>query len=277
MIVVAGNPRSGTSLMMRCFVEAVGEDRIIGDEFPQLIRKQQMMEQAPEESDAHYRARMYLMAKYAENSEEVDEKMKDMNPNGFWECPFTVRGIRYRPGVQDLIKQMDDEDPEKPLIIKLVNSGLFSSDPRYVGKVIYMLRHPRNIAKSQERLQREQKFTLKDGRVVDLYEGQKIHDPQFYLQSTTQFAQWRLENSDVPLLVMHYDDLVADPESELKKIAEFTGIDDLTKASSIINPKLKRSEWDLSIKSDLWEPAEAVHECLLKEDYQGIVDINIGP
>jgi hypothetical protein len=277
MIVVAGNPRSGTSLMMRCFVEAVGMDRVMGDEFPQVKRHEAMLKQGEEESDAHYAARMYVSEKYPENSEEAVEKAKDMNPNGFWECPFTVRGIGYKPGVTDLIKQMEEEAPKNPLIIKLVNSGLFASEPKYVTKVVYMLRHPRNIAKSQERLQREQKFTLKDGRVVDLYEGQKVHDPRFYLQSTTQFAQWRLANPDVPLLIVHYDDLVADPEAELKKIADFTGVPDLAGSSSMINPKLKRSEWDMSIKSNLWEPAEAVHECLLKEDYQGILDVVSDP
>jgi hypothetical protein len=277
MIVVAGNPRSGTSLMMRCFCEAVGKDRIVGDEFPQDKRFEIITKQGEEESDAHYAIRKYTFDKYPDNSPEVVEKYKDMNPNGFWECPFTVQGIQYRPRLkEEYFDKMDTEDKDKPLVIKLVNSGLFMSDPKYIDKVVYMLRDPHSIAKSQERLKREQKFTLKDGRVVDLFEGQTVHDPRFFIQSTTQFAQWRLDHPDVPLLMQPYDDMVADPKKELKNIGDFTGID-LTKATQIINPKLKRSKPDMTKESDLWEEAEAIYECVKKEDWQGVIDISSDP
>jgi len=273
MIAIAGNPRSGTSLMMRCFLEAVGKDRIMGDEFPRELRQDKMREKGEKESDAHFTARMYIYDKYPENDEEATEKFKDMNPNGFWECPFTVRGIKYRPNVKELFEQMDNEDKKKPIIVKLVNSGLFASDPKYIDKVVYMVRHPRSIAKSQERLKREQKFTLVDGREVDLFEGAKVHDPRLYIQSTTQFARWKLDNPDVPVLFVSYDDMITEPNKELARIAAFSKISKIKKSASLINPKLKRSEWDMTKESTMWSDAEAIHECLAKGDFQGIIDV----
>ena len=271
MIVVAGNPRSGTSLTMLLFKTALGEERIIGDEFPQKTRRELFVKKQDGESEEHYRARMYAYTCNPDNSEEALNKSIDMNPNGFWECPFTVQGIKNNRHTRDLIEQIENEDKDNPYVIKLVNSGLFNSDAKYIDKVIYLVRHPKNIAKSQENLKRSMKFSLK-GKDYDLYDGVVVNDPLFYLQSTCQFAQWKEENKDVPTLFIEFDDLISNPAEELEKIALFTGEPDLIKAAKMINPKLRRSTEVVEETEGLWAEAEQVHKWLRSGDFKSIVE-----
>jgi len=274
MIVVAGNPRSGTSIMMRCFVEALGADRIIGDKFPQERSRKEYLERIAKEPARRFELLKYIFDKSPDNSDETMAKVKDMNPNGFWECPFTVRGVRWAANdrAAELIAKVESEDSKKPYVVKLVNSGLRATRGNYVDKVVYMRRHPRDIAKSQERLKRSSKFTLSDGAVVDLYEGVVINDPVFYLTSTRQFAEWCESNKGIPMLQVDYDKLIDTPADTLREIGAFVG-EDLIGASSVINPKLRRSKVRDGDTDELWTQAEDVHSALIREDWGGIMEI----
>ena len=272
MIVVAGNPRSGTSLMMCCIVKALGEDSIAGHKFPQEANKEIAIAKMAKVAPLARAIRTYTRSKYPQNSDEAMAMVKDMNPNGFWECPFTVTGIAWRnnPDIQSLLQDIDDGTIKA---IKLVNSGLYATDPSYVDKVIYMVRSPQNIAKSQERLRREAKFTLKDGRVVDLYEFGVINNPKFYLANTSKYAKWRVQNPDKEVLQIHYDDLVKTPAQTLSIIGEFASIANLSDSASLINTSLNRSVVDLPTEGDGWAEATTVHNKLLNGKFQDIVNI----
>jgi len=60
LTVVSGCPRSGTSLMMDCLRTAFGDDRIIGNKFPQEERVNLGLDKHTEETDDEFAARRYV-------------------------------------------------------------------------------------------------------------------------------------------------------------------------------------------------------------------------
>jgi hypothetical protein len=250
MIVVSGCPRSGTSLMMDCLRTALGDDRIIGKQFPQNDRKDARTKRRHGESDIDYNNRLYLLSRSAPKQSEGFE---EMNPNGFWECRYSVRGIRWHQGIN--VKPTD--------VCKIVSQGLASSDPQYITKVIYMARHPRAVAKSQEKLRRMQFISREEEQTTF-----KIHSPDMFLQVTAKAAQWLNYNSTVPVLLVNYDDLIEDPDKELSRVAQFIGEGDFTKHP--VDKKLRRS-YPQEVDNPLWEVAEIMFKDLLQQNWRGII------
>lgn len=274
-IAIAGNPRSGTSLTMLISLNAVGEDRIIGEKFGKLLRLEQKRKQGEEETEAHYKSRMLIINGLPENSKEALDKYVNMNPNGFYEHgQFTVRGIRFKPLLRDDIEMLQNEDKSKPYIIKLVNSGLFNSDPQFIDKVIYLLRHPFDVARSQIDLgHKNGEMRLKNGKDIDIYDFGNIEDAMFYMKATVQFARWRVNNPDIPVLFVNFDDLIDNPETELRRMADFTGEEGYMKGLEIIDPKLgNRHRVKHEARKGIWQEALHIHELCEKEDFQGIID-----
>ena len=79
MYVVSGCPRSGTSLMMDIFRASLGQARIIGKKFPterKVVRKNT-------DTEAIFSYRQYLQ-QHSGGRDAVE--VRDMNPEGFWEC-----------------------------------------------------------------------------------------------------------------------------------------------------------------------------------------------
>jgi len=276
MIVVSGCPRSGTSLMTLCMIAALGEDRIIGEKYPHEKKFKEMYKQHKNETDAQFTARMYYTNKYPENSPEVNEKTKDMNPHGFWECAYTVRGIRYNPATKDLMQKIRSEDPNKQYVMKVVSGGLLRSDPECIKKVILMLRHPREVAKSQERLKRSQKFKLKDGRIVDLYENMKIHSPEFFITETISIARWIKQNPEIDLHIVKFEELITKPRETLTEVMEFIGEGDLENAVCQVEPKLYRSHPE-DKPEELWEDSEKLYNHLAEREFDKIVEYGDDP
>ena len=164
MIVISGCPRSGTSLLMDCMRHTFGDDRIMGAKFPQ--EKNLQDKQYENEDDNAFETRMHLSSIFNKDKIEKAQKdfelIKDMNPNGFWECRYSVAGIKWHIGFKDNPKT----------IVKVVSQGLPQTDPRYVDKMIYMLREPHQVAKSQERLRRMPFMDIEEER--DMQEKMKI-------------------------------------------------------------------------------------------------------
>ena len=108
MIIVSGCPRSGTSLMMDILRDVFGNKRILGQKFPQEFEPEK---KHPFENEAQYNVRQYIFKKlgYDKQHQETIKMMKDMNPNGFWEMPYTTKGVRYRFGdierLESLLKE----------------------------------------------------------------------------------------------------------------------------------------------------------------------------
>jgi len=264
MIVISGCPRSGTSLMMDIMRETFGEGRIIGEKFPQEKRIKRQTERQEGETDQQWAVREYIMNKDGSKQKALAEfaETKDMNPNGFWECGYTVRGIQYvRP----------ENAPKATDICKVVSQGLAQSNPQYIDKVVYMLRHPRAVAKSQERLK---------GRYGGLDNpergGKEVreHSPKMFVQVTKAAASWLRAHAHVPVLLVDFDDLIEDPAAQLQRVQDFLGEGDFTQSVSRIEPKLRRS-YPQEVEHPLWGPAEALYSAMSSLDYDAVADVEV--
>jgi len=264
LLIVSGCPRSGTSVCMDIQRVAHGDENILGDKFPQENRKkkrEEMMSKLEGENPHMWQIRTYMFEKHEQEEEgkmdEDERDFRDMNPEGFWEMAFSVQGVIYRPQFKEILQGVLDGDKK---ICKVVSQGLMASDPMYLGKIIYMMRHPRQVAKSQERLVRG--FSFKDpesGKIKNALEDFKIHSPEMYIQVTVQASQFFLNNPDIPVRFFDFDDLIEDPEGTIDEMGEFVGYGDYSKAYDVVQKKLKRSLPE-DVPNTLWDDAEYVYE-----------------
>lgn len=255
MIIVSGCPRSGTSLMMDCLRMAFGDDRIMGSKFPQEDRIAAGIEKHESETEDEFQARVYLRDIVNPNAEQDFSVSKDMNPNGFWECRYSVQGIKWHMNMPELDGK----------ICKIVSQGLFQSNPIFVDKIIYMLRDPRQVAKSQERLKRMPFLSHKE----EMESGLKIHTPEMFITVTYQACMWLLANPDIPVTTVLFDDLIMKPDETLDSLQNFLGDGDFSQHQ--IDPKLKRS-YPEEISHHLWEYADTIYEFMKKGEYQKVID-----
>jgi hypothetical protein len=265
LAVVSGCPRSGTSLMMLLMRVTFGEERLLGKKWH---REPDAFEQKEEETDAAWDLRQYWEQEKGSHAKavELSEKVKDMNPNGFWEMEWTVAGIPARINKRAEVQEAMD----KRGIVKVVAQGLASSYPEPVGKVIYMLRHPRAVAKSQERLIGQFGGT---GNPERNKEEVRKHSPSMYARVTKMAAEY-LELSGVDCLIVDFDDLIENPAHVLFTVQEFLGEGDFTEAISLVNPKLRRS-YPKDIENPLWECVEEMHELMTKRDFAAVAKVEI--
>jgi hypothetical protein len=268
LIIVSGCPRSGTSVCMDIQREAHGEDAILGEKFPQENRKKAMrelLEKKEDETYAEHSVRKYLLNKQLEQEEnqltDDERKWRDMNPEGFWEMAFTVRGIIYTPMHKDVLNKVMNGEKK---ICKVVSQGLLWSDPMYISKIIYMIRHPRAVAKSQERLIRGfDVVDKKTGELKNMFDGIKIHTPEMYIAVTIQAANFFLNNPEIPVQFFHFEDLIEKPIEVIDKMSKFVGSGDYTKAYGIVQPKLNRSKHE-DVHSNLWKDSIFVYDRFCK-------------
>lgn len=269
-IVVSGCPRSGTSLMMQIMREALGPDRIIGDRFPFEKGAEQERERKDGENDTEYEMRLYTIDLERPNAEAEAAETKDMNPGGFWECIHTSRGLVRRPGPDHRAEAVEILNAKKPKVVKVVSQGLAGSDPDLISKVVLMMRNPRSVAKSQERLKRDLVFWNEKGQKLDLFSGLKVHSPKMFIRVTWDLAYWLTENEDVDILPVLFDDLLQSPAETLANVQRFLGEGDFKAAAKIVNPRLNRSMPEEQ-PSALWPEAEYVYERLKQLDFADII------
>ncbi len=237
MIVVSGCPRSGTSLMMDIFRQSIGINRLV-QKSPLLNVKNEI--------------ETYIEKKRSPNVQSVN----DLNPNGFFEMKWTVSGVKYALENHDLLSN------HKGKVVKLVSQGLSNSDPHYIEKVIYMLRPPHNVAKSQERLKRN----------VELPDGSKIHSVEMYINVNIQAARYFLKNPHIPVQVVLFDELQSKPIETCNMISQFIG-ENLSKGASRVDPKLNRSKPNYGVKvGNDWKRALTIFEAIKRKDWQSVVD-----
>lgn len=261
MLVVSGCPRSGTSLMMDLFRVALGDDRILGDKFPQLRRIESLREARDGEPERLRVARLYQFEKQNPDWEDDFAHSKKMNPNGFWEMKWTVRGIQYEPVA-----------PDPGLVCKIVSQGLARSNPQYTDKVVMMVRHPFAVAQSQQDLVRSVPFLRADGKKVS-QEEMRVLSPQMYIDVSIAVSAWFVgPGKDVPVHRINFDELIADPEPVLEGLGAFIGEGDWARAAGNINPKLRRSPQQPGAGED-WSLALSIHERLGEGDWRGVLEL----
>ena len=266
MNIISGCPRSGTSLMMDLMREAFGDGRIMGKKFPQVV---DIAAQQEQETDEQYAVRSYILNKRKQNMSAQSEESKDLNPNGFWEMEYTVQGVKYAFGDRERLDKILTEEPKS--FCKIVSQGLINSDPRYINKIIYMVRHPREVAKSQERLKHQGPITGEDAPVRN-GKAVKIHSPEMYINVTTAACQWFLAYPEVPVLYVYYNDLINNPQQTLTQISQFLEEDiaDIENVASIVDTKLRRSQPE-DVENDLWEISETIYELFTQKKYAEVV------
>jgi len=268
-IIISGCPRSGTSVCMDLHKSFYGEDKIIGSKFPQ--------ENLRFDLDYFLNNGFNIdMAEYLLSKNEKIQSLnfengdsKDLNPNGFWECVFSVQGLYYSHRAKDLMEKAKQPNT----IIKVVSQGLLNSNPELIDKIVFMLRHPRAVAKSQERLRRKQIVKSEKG-TFDIYKDLEhrdddgnlvndeliVHSAEMFIQVTKQAMQFIIQNPDIPILLVDFDNLITDPETQIKRIYDFNNIDgDYEAGLKVVDKKLNRSKHQ-DIKHDLWEDAEFLFE-----------------
>jgi len=272
-LVISGCPRSGTSVNMDIQRAVHGEEVILGSKFPQENRQKmrlQMTDRQDGEPDHLWQVRRYLTDKQVQAEDAkmpVNERQfRDMNPEGFWEMNFTVTGISpymvrrgasalFSPHLQGLLDEVENGAFR---IVKVVSQGLMPSNPRYIGKIIYTIRHPRAVAKSQERLVRGFNYRDENGDLHNAFEDMVIHTPEMFIHVTTMAASFLLSYLTIPIRFYHFEDLVAKPCEVIDDMGEFVGVGDYTKAYDIVQPRLNRSKHE-DVESPLWDDAEFVY------------------
>jgi hypothetical protein len=269
MIVISGCPRSGTSLMTNLIRTGLddGAERMVGLQFMNI--KPDKKKKAPKMTSpkGHQKCVKYVQENFGQRGQRGKKDVEDsvdMNPDGFWECQYTVQGCTYSfQNSDELVGFVEEKNGEKrDSICKIVSQGLCNTDPNYVNKVVFMMRHPRAVAKSQERLKRRE--TVKN-RVV--------HTPTMFIHVTVVVMQWLNKYKEIPVLVMDYDELLNNPEVQTKRLFDFLGEGDASKTEGIIKPKLRRS-YPEEIEIPLWKEAENVHKWFVQKKFQKAIDFS---
>jgi hypothetical protein len=242
--IVSGCARNGTSLMMDIMRVLMGDASIVGDKFFRNHDDADLPEYA-----------QYVRDKVVANSDR-SVRTRDMNPNGFWECIFTTNGIRYFPEAADLLNDLEGR------VVKVVAPALAMTEPKYVERVIYMVRQPDSTAKSQERIIRRGFNDEGDPTRDD--KPQRIFSYLLYNRSAVLASKWIVDNNP-PLLVVDYDELIDNPREQIRRVAEFVGAADqlLDAAVERVDPSLRRSV-------DIPEDVDIVGQEFAYEAYENI-------
>ena len=225
--------------------EVVGAENFHGAKWPQ------------ERNLKRFKANATEIDLYVRNKIEPgwdNEAYKDLNPRGFWECQWTVRGV-----------QRYDQRPGELEGAKVVSQGLAKSNPEAITRIIYMVRDPRSVAKSQERLKR--KFG----------DAGPVHSPEMFIRVHTAAARWIVKHKP-DLVTLDFDDLLADPATALGSLDAWTSeagfLGKFGDHAGLIRQRLRRSADhetpEQSQKDDAWEDAEEVYELLKTSDFAAI-------
>lgn len=257
VVVVSGQPRSGTSLMMQT-MELLGLP-VWGEKYPQEVNLEDVLEQAPE--DKHEEIKKQFASRL--------EHAKKMNPRGFYEVPgLVMRGFR----------KLLPEHAGKA--VKIIVDGLYDREnpnghktgtpEQYVDKVILCLRDPRNTAVSQMDLAGGVEVAAVDeetGEDVWANAGQPL-SPKRYVSSMGQFVKWLADHDELDdrILPIEYADMHS--QKPIKSIVEHLGIgatsEQVKAAEDNVDPLLNRSVDFKGWGNDDMEGAlaEELHESL---------------
>lgn len=210
ILIVSGEPRSGTSLMMKT-LETLGID-IAGETFPGISRLSKAAESASGKRKEKLQDRLTKM----------ESTTKKLNPGGFYEIPGVVmRGIR----------KVDDDTSGKA--VKIITPGLMErvlpsgqtvgTPMDLVDKVIFCLRNPKNVSLSQTNL---------DSSVEIRGLGQEWENfrnpisPMRYVTHMGSFANWFANQPDEirsKFKFIDYDNFIDNPQATVDAITSHIG------------------------------------------------------
>ena len=252
--IVSGCPRSGTSVMMDIHRRALGDDCII---YSSNIDAEKQPKLNP------YQRWLMDNTVAGKKQKAKRDHIKDMNPHGFYECAFSVKGMSYSTEHHQLYQRIKDNDYP---VVKIVSQGLTNTAPSEVSRVVYMLRHPREVAKSQEKLMRSMMVMDQLGAKRDVFEGMKIHTPKMFISTTIAACQWFTLNPQVPVEIVLFEDLFENKAKVSQQLQGFHGRGDFAEGMNAVDGELRRSEPE-DIPSRLWEEAEEIYALMLEHRF----------
>ncbi len=226
-LCVTGDPRSGTSLMMRTLY-LLGID-VAGDKFPQEKRGRYRQLDRP-----NLRLDPEKKAELEEEWAKELAKTKNMNPKGFYEVSGTVM-----QGTQDI-----EDFGGKAL--KIISPGAYprgeqGTPEKLIYKWIWCLRNPQSVSQSQTELKG-------DGLQVAGADGwtnpDKPCNPRRFMVENGGLVEYFLENPEsmAKVLVIDYDDMIDFPRETIKRVADFLGVEVTEGAVDNVDPSLRRSK-----------------------------------
>lgn len=273
-IVVSGCPRSGTSITSKMVRSAIGKDRWFGEKFLRKKPPMEIQEKNKKEQRKHDPVAQYFYERNeklkkeggperAKRTEKRRAKMEQMNPTGFYECPWTVPGIKYSTKWHN---KLHGDGPRQG--VKIVCTGLAVSDPMYVDSVIFCLRNPRQVAKSQEQL--SGRFGPFDNPSVNKKEA-VVHSPSTFINNMCMAARWFLINPGVSVHIVLYDEIHSNPKKVVEDLEAFVGEGDWSKAEEFVDPSLYRSKPDASVTHELWGTADRIYELVKEKKWADVI------
>lgn len=228
IIVVTGEPRSGTSAMMHA-LDLLGVP-IAGERFPSLP--------AINDLPAHLSAEAREAATIRHTKHR--ERLERMNPRGFWEVPgVVVRGLSSANGYGgQAIKIVS-----RGIVPAMTSRGPHGTDPDLVWRYVLCLRNPAHVGESQRDLRGQVEVP---GDTPDSWEPSRgLANPARYLDGAGRLAAWLSEQSTDSWLVVDYDRILDEPQQQLQRIAEHLDADptpeQLDAAVASYDPALRRS------------------------------------
>lgn len=229
MIIITGEPRSGTSLMMET-VRLLGFE-VWGEEQPGESRREATRDKEGREETLTERLQR--------------EKAHWMNEK-FWEIGgLVMRGIH--PRVVNQLEQAkkaqakekgEEYDPSgyeevinehKDHAVKVIWNGLMQTDRDILenSKIILCLRNPIHIAQSQTHLQGHVQMAsnIEGEDEVAFISPPNPISAMRYLRTASNFVHWlsRPMNKNLEILRVDYDDMIFNTEETVKRIVGFLG------------------------------------------------------
>jgi len=225
MIIVTGEPRSGTSLMMET-IRLLGFE-IWGEEQPGEERREQARIKEDREENLEERLRR-------EKSKWMNEKfweigglvMKGITPrvlNGLERNKKTTakdKGEEYTVSTYaDIVNQHKDH------AVKVIWNGLMNTDRDILesSKIVLCLRDPLHIAQSQKHLQGQVSVATNVGDEMAFVSPENEISPTRYLASASRFSNWLSKpmNNNLEILRIDYDDMIFKTTKTIQSIVDF--------------------------------------------------------
>lgn len=233
IVVVTGDPRSGTSLMMQT-LKLLGVP-VAGEEFPQARRAEGDNDRAAAQLD----------------------KVRELNPKGFFEVPGVVmRGLR-------------EVGEHGGKAIKIIAPGLTRTPESLIHKGILCLRDPRHVAQSQTQLQAGVAVAGARGWDSPTWNVSAVR----YMMEMGAFLRWWADQTSEyrgRFIVVDYDEFLGDPTATVARIASHLSVTPTQAAIDNVDPTLRRSPdkftaWPEAMQDD-GEQCEAIYAAIKSGD-----------
>ena len=242
-IVVSGEPRSGTSMMMQTL-------NLLG------LNIWQNDETRNKSKDDTY-------LKHAQK----------LNPKGFFETQFVVRGINLermkknaenKDNFENILEQHNGE------VVKIVTRGLLNTSSELIDKIIFCARSPRSIAYSQTELTSTVMVASNKGDwefpILD-------YNPLNYIIDISRLLK-NIDKYKDKMTVVKYNDMHNNAEETIKSIISFLNLipteKQINSAIKNVDPNLNRKSNPPNIPGKEWEIAEKLYEKLIKKEIMNI-------